>query len=184
MIHWAYLTVGLLYCCCWEKRLTVYMCGMSCGIFCTSQVSRATDSKGWLFAWRLWALRCRGWAERERIPSWHKMTWACCCRGILHTLFTSSREAISWRMFSFSGLLHVFLSSSFRQNQQGLAQLAEKELRRVSQQLDKLIHLHHHEHHRPSPRGGLNLHTGKKKIVPLVLSWHLKGPPQNILFLI
>ncbi|CAG04334.1 unnamed protein product [Tetraodon nigroviridis] len=46
-----------------------------------------------------------------------------------------------------------------RQNHQGLAQLVEKELRRVSQQLDKLIRLH--QPHRPSPGGGLDLHTGE-----------------------
>lgn len=143
------------------------MCDTSCGIFYTSQVSGATDPKGWLFAWRLWALRCRGWAEREIVPSWLGITWACCCRGILHSRFTSGGESVSWRTFSRSGLLHAFLSSSFRQNQQGLAQLVEKELGRVSQQLDKLIRLHHHEPHRPSPRGGLNLHTGEALILYL-----------------
>lgn len=64
-------------------------------------------------------------------------------------------------MFSCSGLLHVFLSSSFRHNQHGLAQLVEKELSRVSQQLDKLIQLHQHESHRLPHRAGLNLHTGE-----------------------
>lgn len=79
-----------------------------------------------------------------------------------------AEKAVSWWTFSCIELLHVFLSSSFRQNQQSLAQLVEKELRRVSQQLDKLIRLHHHEPHRPSPRGELNLHTGEALILCLL----------------
>lgn len=58
-------------------------------------------------------------------------------------------------------LLRVFLSSSFRQNQHGLAQLVEKELKRVSQQLDKLSRLHHHNSHVLPPLDGLNLGTGE-----------------------
>lgn len=64
-----------------------------------TQVSVATDSIGWLFAWRLWALRCRGWAEREIRLSWRGTTWACCCRGILHVSFIYRGDAVSWRMF-------------------------------------------------------------------------------------
>ncbi|KAK5599323.1 hypothetical protein CRENBAI_022912 [Crenichthys baileyi] len=42
-----------------------------------------------------------------------------------------------------------FLLQSFRQDQQGLAHLVERELQRVSQRLDRLA-LHHHHHHQAS----------------------------------
>lgn len=67
-----------------------------------------------------------------------------------------------------SVLLRVFLSSSFRQNQQGLAQLVEKELKKVSQQLDTLSRLHHPEAHMLSPPDALNLHTGEALILYLL----------------
>ncbi|MED6255329.1 hypothetical protein ATANTOWER_007969 [Ataeniobius toweri] len=41
------------------------------------------------------------------------------------------------------------LLQSFRQDQQGLAHLVERELQRVSQRLDRLA-LHHHHHHQAS----------------------------------
>lgn len=48
--------------------------------------------------------------------------------------------------------LYVGLFSSFRQDQQGLARLVERELKRVSQRLDQLSrHQHHHQSHTPSP---------------------------------
>lgn len=68
-------------------------------------------------------------------------------------------------MFSCSVLLRILLSSSFRQNQQGLAQLVEKELKRVSQQLDKLTRLHQRGSHGPSPHDGPNLQTGEAPIL-------------------
>lgn len=84
------------------------------------------------------------------------------------TLHIQRRGCLMEDVFMQWVAVRVFLSSSFRQNQQGLAQLVEKELRRVSQQLDKLIRLHHPERHRPSPRGGLNLLTGEALILYLL----------------
>ncbi|XP_056873665.1 alpha-1,6-mannosylglycoprotein 6-beta-N-acetylglucosaminyltransferase B-like isoform X1 [Takifugu flavidus] len=51
------------------------------------------------------------------------------------------------------------LLQGFRRNQQGLAQLVEKELKKVSQQLDTLSRLHHPESHMLSPLDALNLRT-------------------------
>ncbi|XP_049419527.1 alpha-1,6-mannosylglycoprotein 6-beta-N-acetylglucosaminyltransferase B-like [Epinephelus fuscoguttatus] len=54
------------------------------------------------------------------------------------------------------------LLQSFRQDQQGLARLVERELKRVSQRLDQLTRHqhHHHQSHTPSPHDHLGLHTG------------------------
>ncbi|XP_035521951.1 alpha-1,6-mannosylglycoprotein 6-beta-N-acetylglucosaminyltransferase B-like [Morone saxatilis] len=52
------------------------------------------------------------------------------------------------------------LLQSFRQDQQGLARLVERELKRVSQRLDQLSRHHHHQSHTPSPYDDLRLHTG------------------------
>ncbi|TNN03959.1 hypothetical protein fugu_000988 [Takifugu bimaculatus] len=51
------------------------------------------------------------------------------------------------------------LLQGFRRNQQGLAQLVEKELKKVSQQLDTLSRLHHPGSHMLSPLDALNLRT-------------------------
>ncbi|KAI3365660.1 hypothetical protein L3Q82_010734 [Scortum barcoo] len=56
------------------------------------------------------------------------------------------------------------LLQSFRQDQQGLARLVEKELKRVSQKLDQLSqHHHYHQSHKPSPPDDLGLHTTVQK---------------------
>lgn len=57
------------------------------------------------------------------------------------------------------------LQSSFRQDQQGLASLVEKELKKVSQQLDKLNRRSQHESHTPLPRDDLKLRTGRARTV-------------------
>lgn len=149
----------------------LYMCDTSCIYWriyiLYMQVSVAADSIRWLFAWRLWALRCRGWAEREIRLSWRETTWACSCRGILHLPFIYV-EMLSHGGRSCSVLLRLILSSSFRQNQQGLAQLVEKELKKVSQQLDMLSRLHHPESHMLSPLDALSLHTGEALILYLL----------------
>lgn len=55
------------------------------------------------------------------------------------------------------------LWSSFREGQQGLAHVVEKELQRVSQRLQQLSR--HHHPHTPSPRGNIRTHTGKTHTV-------------------
>ncbi|XP_034563930.1 alpha-1,6-mannosylglycoprotein 6-beta-N-acetylglucosaminyltransferase B-like [Notolabrus celidotus] len=53
------------------------------------------------------------------------------------------------------------LLQSFRQDQQGLARLVERELRSVSQRLDQLSRPHHHHQtHTPTPHEQLRPHTG------------------------
>ncbi|KAM9716824.1 alpha-1,6-mannosylglycoprotein 6-beta-N-acetylglucosaminyltransferase B-like [Menidia menidia] len=53
------------------------------------------------------------------------------------------------------------LLQSFRQDQQGLARLVERELQKVSQRLDQLSgHHHHHEAHTPATPDDNNPHTG------------------------
>ncbi len=60
------------------------------------------------------------------------------------------------------GYVWVFcLFSSFRQDQQGLARLVERELKRVSQRLDQLSRHHHHQSHTPSPHDDLKVHISK-----------------------
>lgn len=56
---------------------------------------------------------------------------------------------------------HVGFWSSFKQDQQGLAHLLEKELKKVSQRLDQLSHHYHHQSHTLSPHDDLKLHEGK-----------------------
>ncbi|XP_041672349.1 alpha-1,6-mannosylglycoprotein 6-beta-N-acetylglucosaminyltransferase B-like [Cheilinus undulatus] len=52
------------------------------------------------------------------------------------------------------------LLQSFRENQQGLARLVERELKRVSQRLDQLSRHHHlHESHMPTTHDDLRPHT-------------------------
>ncbi|CAN9509116.1 unnamed protein product [Ophioblennius macclurei] len=57
------------------------------------------------------------------------------------------------------------LLQSFRQDQQGLAHLVERELKRVSQKLDQLSHhhRHHQEAHTPTPLDRHGPHTGPNK---------------------
>ncbi|XP_042364188.1 alpha-1,6-mannosylglycoprotein 6-beta-N-acetylglucosaminyltransferase B-like [Plectropomus leopardus] len=54
------------------------------------------------------------------------------------------------------------LLQSFRQDQQGLARLVERELKKVSQRLDQLSHhqRHHYQSNTLSPHDDLRLHTG------------------------
>ncbi|CAJ1080913.1 alpha-1%2C6-mannosylglycoprotein 6-beta-N-acetylglucosaminyltransferase B-like [Xyrichtys novacula] len=53
------------------------------------------------------------------------------------------------------------LLQSFRQDQQGLARLMERELKRVSQRLDQLSrHHHHHQTHTPTPQYRHRSYTG------------------------
>ncbi|XP_045924768.1 alpha-1,6-mannosylglycoprotein 6-beta-N-acetylglucosaminyltransferase B-like isoform X3 [Micropterus dolomieu] len=55
--------------------------------------------------------------------------------------------------------LHLLLQR-FRQDEQGLARLVERELKRVSQRLDQLSRPHHHQSHTQSPHDDFKLHTG------------------------
>lgn len=73
-----------------------------------------------------------------------------------------------WMKASHSVSLCVFLNSSFRQNQQGLAEFIEKELKRVSQQLDKLSRLHYRETHVLPPGDGLSLRSGEAQTLCLL----------------
>lgn len=68
-------------------------------------------------------------------------------------LYAYGMHAVQWSHISFC------LFPSFRQDQQGLARLVERELKRVSQRLDQLSH-HHHQSHTPSPHDNHKLHTG------------------------
>ncbi|KAE8284317.1 Alpha-1,6-mannosylglycoprotein 6-beta-N-acetylglucosaminyltransferase B [Larimichthys crocea] len=52
------------------------------------------------------------------------------------------------------------LLQSFRHDQQGLARLVERELKRVSQRLDQLSRQHHHQSDTPSSHDEHRLHTG------------------------
>lgn len=61
---------------------TVHTWHVTLHILYVIQASVVLAFIGWLFAWRLWVLRCRGWAEGEMTPSWPEMISACCCRGI------------------------------------------------------------------------------------------------------
>ncbi|XP_039472504.1 alpha-1,6-mannosylglycoprotein 6-beta-N-acetylglucosaminyltransferase B-like [Oreochromis aureus] len=56
----------------------------------------------------------------------------------------------------------TLLLQSFRQDQQGLARLVERELKRVSQRLDQLSrhHQHHHQAEAPTPLDNRRSHTG------------------------
>ena len=120
---------------------------------------------GWLSAWRLWILRCRGWAENETSPSWPEKTSVCYCRGTqqhlqsLHTNFIAFRHTVR---------LREGFCSSFRQDQQGLAHLLERELKRVSQRLDQLSRHHHHQSHTPPLQDELRPHTGKAQQIPIL----------------
>lgn len=70
--------------------------------------------------------------------------------------------------FRHSVRLHEGFCSSFRQDQQGLAHLVERELKRVSQRLDQLSRHHQHQSHTLSPHDELRLHTGRAQQIPIL----------------
>lgn len=75
----------------------------------------------------------------------------------------SRNTEVQMRLLVFvqTACLHSGFCSRFRLDQQGLAHLMERELKRVSQRLDQLSRHHHHQPHTQAPHDELRLHTGK-----------------------
>ena len=130
-----------------------------CCMYFMSQVIAVLVSAASLSVWRLWVLRCSGWAERGMSPSWPEMISACYCRGIQQHLQPIYADNKAYSV-CVAVWLHVGLFSSFRKDQLGLAHLMEKELKRVSMRLEQLSRHQHHQPNTPPPPEAL-IHTGK-----------------------